>query len=225
MKKIIIILTVITIVLSNACITSADIKPTVKVENERFDCIISNDRTYIPMRAVFEALGYKVDWYAPERAVALTRNNVTVTLLTGSSIVTGYGELNDKVIIANDRTYLPLRELLGIMGYEVTWDGNTKTAEVITAETVTTQATTTVTSTTTTTTITEATTENTTEATTETTTNVPAKTEEYTVIEYEDFYIGGEKINNSDELRDYIFEYVLENKKPTVSDIEAMIDD
>lgn len=222
MKKIIIILTVIAIVLSNACIASADIKATVKVGNERFDCIISSDRTYIPMRAVFEALGYRVDWYAPERAVALTRSNVTVTLLTGSSIVTGYGELNDKVIIANDRTYLPLRELLGIMGYEVTWDGNTKTAEVITAGMITTQTTTV---TTTTTTTTEATTETTTEATTETTTNAPAKTEENTVIEYEDFYIDGQKIENSDELREYIFRKVLENKRPTVKDIEAMIDD
>ena len=201
-KSLIGIITVITVLCSTALV-SAQQQPTVKVGSERYNCIISDSHTFIPMRNVFEALGYTVDWIAEDKAVTLTKDEMELSLYTQTSTVTGYGVLKNKVIIVNERTYLPFRELLNMLGYDVTWDADTKTAVVVLPEA-------------------ESTTESTKEVTTQTTTE--ATTETTTTITYDnDIYVGGEKVNNSQELINSILENIKNQPKPTADELAAMV--
>lgn len=201
-RKIAIFMLMIVIISCNLCFTFAEQKPTVKVYDNRYDCLIINSRTYIPMRAVFEALGYTVDWLPDVKAVVLTKDNVEVILFTKTNTVTGYGVLKNPVKIVNDRTYLPFRELLNVLGYQVEWNADTKTAIVVLPDTETTTEVTTVITTTTT------------EVTTETTTDI--------VYENKDLYVNDTPVGSKQELVDKVFDNIM-HKRPTVEELIAMV--
>ncbi len=178
-------------------------QPQVLVGSESFECIIEDSRTYIPMRAVFEELGYTVNWLPDDKAVVLEKDDTELTLYTKTNTVTGYGTLRNKVVIVNDRTYLPFRELLNLLGYEVEWDADTKTAIVVLpdAET-TTEITTVITSTTTT------------EAATETTTDI--------IYDNNDLYVGDTPVGSKQELVNAVLNNI-KNKRPDIDELIAMV--
>ena len=177
-------------------------QPTVKVGAESFDCIIRNERTYIPMRNVFEELGYQVGWIADEKTVTLSKDNTELTLNTVNSTVTGYGALNNKVIIENSRTYLPFRELLNLLGYEVEWYADTKTAVVVLPEVET---------------ATETITETSTEATTEVTTSF--------VNNYDNVEVNGKPVENKEELVNEIISNIQngQTQRLTAEDLISLL--
>ncbi|MFZ5647432.1 MAG: copper amine oxidase N-terminal domain-containing protein [Bacillota bacterium] len=74
--------------------------------------IIESGRTIVPLRAVFEALGARVNWNPSDQTISATRNNLNVQLKIGSD--TAYK--NDKKVhidvpprVVNGRTLVPLR--------------------------------------------------------------------------------------------------------------------
>lgn len=205
MKKLLFV-TVAAIAMMASTLTAFAQQPTVKVGAESFDCIIKNERTYIPMRNVFEELGYQVDWVADEKAVTLSRNDTELTLDTVNSTVTGYGALNNKVVIVNSRTYLPFRELLNLLGYEVEWHADSKTAVVVLPETETITET-----------ITETSTEATTEATTEVTTSV--------VYNYDNVEVNGKPVENKEELINEIISNIQngQTQRLTAEDLISLL--
>jgi len=93
--------------------------------------VIVNERTLVPMRAIFEALNAKVNWYAEERIASaekmgimidfqidnyeMYKNFVTISLDAPAMLINGY-------------TMVPLRAVAESFGVEVIWDGTTKTA-------------------------------------------------------------------------------------------------
>ena len=92
---------------------------------------IENDRTFVPVRFIAEALGAEADW-GPEDAltewVTLTRGDMVVTLTIGSNIITvtdgdeTYTVMSDVAAqIVNDRTFLPARAVGEIFGAEFDW--------------------------------------------------------------------------------------------------------
>lgn len=101
--------------------------------------VIINDRTYIPIRDVFEKLGFKVDWDGDSKAVIISDDYYMTVLMTGTDgILTAGADLNfncktleNKIQIINGRTMLPLREILEGCGYELGWDAETKSAIVL----------------------------------------------------------------------------------------------
>jgi len=101
--------------------------------------IIKNDRTLVPIRAIVEALGGKVDWEATERKVTIVLNSTTIELWIGKSTAKVNGidnpidTTNPKVVpeIINNRTMLPLRFIAENLGCDVQWDGMTKTITII----------------------------------------------------------------------------------------------
>ncbi len=100
--------------------------------------VIINERTYIPIRDVFEKLGFKVDWNGESKSVVISNDYYMTVLMTQTNnmIVAGadlnftYKELENTVQIINGRTMLPLREILECSGYELGWDAETKSAIV-----------------------------------------------------------------------------------------------
>ena len=107
------------------------------------DPVIKNDRTLVPIRVVAEALGYKVDWVASERAVDINNDNESLYLTIGSSSISHYfysaaGDIASMDTITadvapqiiNDRTYLPLRAVGEGLGAQVDWDGSTRSVYI-----------------------------------------------------------------------------------------------
>ena len=98
--------------------------------------IIINERTYIPIRDVFEALGFKVDWNAENKIVELSNDYYNIMLYTqtnkmltvDTSLSFDYKGLENDIQIVNGRTMLPLREILENANYSLGWDAETKSA-------------------------------------------------------------------------------------------------
>ena len=92
--------------------------------------VIVQDRTLVPVRDVFEALGFEVDWNAADQQAELVRDDYVIIIPIGSSTFTTNGvsyPLDVPAQIINNRTLLPLRLVLESAGYELDWDGSTRT--------------------------------------------------------------------------------------------------
>lgn len=90
---------------------------------------IKNDRTMVPMRAIFEALGASVSWYQAEKIATGTKGNIEVAIKIGDKVLYKNGEsvvLDAEAEIKNDRTMVPVRAISEAFGCSVSWDDKTK---------------------------------------------------------------------------------------------------
>ena len=99
--------------------------------------VIENDRTLVPLRQIFEALGASVDWNSSARVVTASRGSTTVKLQIdyGSMGHTykglaAYEKLDVPPRIIDSRTYVPLRAVSQALGASVDWDSASRTAEI-----------------------------------------------------------------------------------------------
>lgn len=100
--------------------------------------VIIDGRTYVPIRDVFERLGFEVDWDEETKVVSIHNDYyyVSLTTVTSKLIVLDVNmdltarKLENEVKIINGRTMLPLREILEAMNYELAWDAETKTTAI-----------------------------------------------------------------------------------------------
>ena len=98
----------------------------------------SGARTLVPIRAVFEALGFHVDW-SPSGSVLLTRGDDEIGIKASTSIIEAsnlasingeYVPLGFPTMIFGDRTLVPVQGLLERMGHIVEWDEGTRTMNI-----------------------------------------------------------------------------------------------
>ena len=89
-----------------------------------------NDRTFVPMRKIFEELGATVSWDDPTQTVTAVKGNKTIKLTIGST--TAY--VNDKEMtldaapyVTCDRTLVPIRFVTESLNGKVDWTEETKT--------------------------------------------------------------------------------------------------
>ncbi len=97
---------------------------------------IEQDRTFVPVRAIFEALGAQVSWDGTTKTVTAKKDDTTVTLCIGKKEITVNGmgkELDIAPQIVHDRTLVPARAVSEAFGYNVGWDGESKTVLITTA--------------------------------------------------------------------------------------------
>jgi len=95
------------------------------VEFEQPPMIIS-DRTMVPVRAIYEALGAEVEWDAQTRTASGTKDGITVSFVIDEAFVTVNGskkEIDAPACIVNDRTLVPVRALAEGFDTKVEWDG------------------------------------------------------------------------------------------------------
>lgn len=95
--------------------------------------VIVQDRTMVPLRAIFEALGATLEWNAADRSVIATKGSLSVWLQVGSNIAAIIGDsgrveksLDVAPLIYNNRTLVPLRFVSEAMGAIVQWDPATQ---------------------------------------------------------------------------------------------------
>ena len=97
---------------------------TVKVDGITLDIadqqpIIEDNRTLVPMRAIFEALDAKVDWNEQERAVSASKDENTLEIKIGEKRYKINGEekeLDVPAQIKNNRTLVPLKVVADGLG-------------------------------------------------------------------------------------------------------------
>lgn len=93
--------------------------------------MIIEGRTMVPIRAVAETLGYKVNWDSANQMVSMIGKDGTSLLFgVGSDVAQKNSEafsLDVAPFIVGGRTYLPLRAVAEAMDAKVDWDGDNKT--------------------------------------------------------------------------------------------------
>lgn len=100
---------------------------------------VLNQRTFLPFRAVFEAMGAKVDWSG--NTVTAVRGDTKVTMTAGSTSATVQeGESSRTVTMdvapyqKNNRTYVPVRFAAEAFGCNVGWDQASQTVLILDPE-------------------------------------------------------------------------------------------
>ena len=98
------------------------------------DPVLLNDRTMVPLRAIFEALGAKVSWNDETQTATGNRNSRVVSVTIGSNKARINGEqveIDQSAALINDRTMVPLRFVSEAYGATVTWDDATQTVSIV----------------------------------------------------------------------------------------------
>ena len=96
---------------------------------------IENERTLVPLRGVFEALGAEVQWDDSTKTVTVIKDSITVTLQIGSNILYKNSipvEIDVPAKIENNRTLVPLRAVSEALECNVQWDGNNRIVSIST---------------------------------------------------------------------------------------------
>ena len=96
--------------------------------------VVVEGRTLIPLRGVFDNMGYGIGWDGETKTVTLTKNSDTITIVIGQASYSLNGQahaIDVPAQIINGSTMLPLRAIGDAAGAEVFWDGETKTATII----------------------------------------------------------------------------------------------
>ncbi|MCL6635019.1 MAG: copper amine oxidase N-terminal domain-containing protein [Peptococcaceae bacterium] len=111
------------------------IKVFVRGQRPNFDVrpVIQNGRTLVPVRAISEALGAKVDYDPNNRKVFINNGsiNIELTVDDDSAVVNGRNvKLDQAATVVNGRTLVPLRFVSENFGARVDWDGETQTVTV-----------------------------------------------------------------------------------------------
>lgn len=136
MKKILcIILAVFAIFTANVA-AEDEIKVYIDGEQVEFDTppVLLNDRTMVPMRAIFEKLGATVKWNDEfMRAEGLFENGRHIMLYIDKNTAYVDGELkilDAKPYLQNDRTMIPLRFVAEGSGAAVKWEDETQSVYI-----------------------------------------------------------------------------------------------
>lgn len=96
---------------------------------------ISEGTTFVPMRAIFEALGAEVQWNGEERSVTSQKDSTEIKITIGSTAVYKNGEeetLLAAPVIVNDFTMVPLRFVSESFGCDVGWNAQKRTVVIST---------------------------------------------------------------------------------------------
>ena len=89
------------------------------------DPFLENDRTFVPMRKIFEKLGATIEWDDATQTVTGTKGDTVVKLTIGNATATINGEartLDAVPQLRNERTMIPLRFVAEALGCKVDWN-------------------------------------------------------------------------------------------------------
>ena len=96
--------------------------------------VVVDGRTLIPVRGVFEALGFEVDFDEEARTATLSQADTEIIVTVGEVVFTTNGEefeLDVPAQIIGGRTMLPIRALVESLGMTVRWFEDTRTVVIL----------------------------------------------------------------------------------------------
>ncbi len=100
---------------------------------------IISDRTFVPMRRIFEALGATVSWDSATQTVTGRKDSTVVNVSINSNTLfkNGVPKLLDAApTIIDSRTLVPVRAIAESFECDVDWIQNTKTVDIKSKETI-----------------------------------------------------------------------------------------
>lgn len=146
MKKIVSLLVAVTLVVSMigafGIMATAEEMPITVIYNGteiEFDQppVTMYDRTLVPMRAIFEAMGATVTWVADTETILATKDGITIALQIDNNILfkndgsgTQQVELDVPAQLVGERTLVPVRAISEAFTANVGWDEATKTVTI-----------------------------------------------------------------------------------------------
>jgi len=131
-----IVVFLISIIITPSVIAEEGIKVQLNGELLSFDVPpqLINNRTMVPMRKIFEALGATVEWHGDTQRIVATKEDTVIQLEIGSTIMIKNGEgitLDVPSQIVDSRTLVPVRAVAESFEAEVTWDQDTQTVIIV----------------------------------------------------------------------------------------------
>ena len=100
---------------------------------------IINDRTMLPLRAIFEALNAQIEWDDAAKTVTSTKNGTVVKLTIGNPVATVNGQeitLDSPGVIVDERTLVPVRFVAEAFGAKVWWEPEVTAVHVFSGENI-----------------------------------------------------------------------------------------
>lgn len=100
--------------------------------------IMQDDRVMVPIRAIFEEMGFAVEWDQIAKSAVASRGDDKIEIQVDNPVIKYningvYGEYNCDVdpMIISDRTLVPVRAVAECAGCEVSWDADSRTVFII----------------------------------------------------------------------------------------------
>lgn len=96
--------------------------------------VIMNDRTLLPVRAIVEELGGRVEWDAETSEVTLSYGDsvISLTIESTNAYLNGTLQTLDTApVIINERTMLPIRFIAEGFDFDVVWDGDRQEVKIM----------------------------------------------------------------------------------------------
>ena len=143
MKRILCLALTIALLISSFAFQTAfaedDIKVLVNGKSLTMDQppVLVNDRTLVPVRAIFEALGARVDWNNDTNTATGKLNGTTVEIQIENTVAKVNGKdvtLDVPAKLISDRTLVPVRFISESLGAKVDWNNDTQTVIITTEE-------------------------------------------------------------------------------------------
>lgn len=92
---------------------------------------LMDSTTYLPLRRVCEDAGYSVSWDAAANTASVSGEDLRMTVTPGAEYLAANGRyiyLDKTAQLFEGTLYVPARPLAKALGWNVEWDGSTKTA-------------------------------------------------------------------------------------------------
>ena len=111
------------------------IRIAVNGSNIEFDAepYLMNNRSFVPIRFVADALSAEVDWEEASKTALLKKEGIIIRLPVGKdfALINGKSHTIDaKVVIYKNRVYVPLRFVAEAFGADVSWNGTDLSIEI-----------------------------------------------------------------------------------------------
>ena len=148
--KIKLLISIICVIISLLFCISCAANPKVQLNGKNLDFTdengnvveaqIINDRTMVPLRKIFSALGCEIEWDQETKTVSAHSGGKTIRLTIGNNeafIINDASSKEDKIIldsapvIVDNRTLVPLRFISESLGNIVGWDQANYTAVIV----------------------------------------------------------------------------------------------
>lgn len=141
MKKILSLLITMTILITSltAVYCEDDIRVTLDGNEIAFDVPpqIIDDRTLVPMRAIFEALGAQVEWDGETQTITAISSEKIIIMAIGSNdmyVDSDTVTLDVPPMIVDGRTLVPVRAVSESLDCDVLWDGESRVVVITSAQ-------------------------------------------------------------------------------------------
>lgn len=109
----------------------------VRINGEGIDFaqrpMVYKDRTMVPLRAIFEALGASVDWNDETKTVTSKKGDTEISLQINSNQLYKNGEVKEldaPAILYNSTTLVPARAVAEAFGCDVQWNSDARIVEI-----------------------------------------------------------------------------------------------